>query len=177
MGWDSGFEGLTDASTFLGGLSFTLSNRTSLAWALTAGDFGRGAGDIYMNSIVLRHRVTDRLTYVLQHDLGDNSNLGAGDNEWYGINQYLLYDINPCWAAGLRFEWFRDDDGTRVVAGNAGDYYALTAGLNWRPNANVTFRPEIRYDNFDGIVGGALPFNQGRDDEQFSGGFDVIVTY
>jgi len=177
MGWDTGFEGLDDASTFLGGLSFAISNRTSLTWALTAGDFGRGAGDIYMNSFILQHQVTDRLTYILQHDLGDNSDLGAGDNEWYGINQYLLYDINDCWGAGLRFEWFRDDDGTRVVAGNAGDYYALTAGLNWKPNANVIFRPEIRYDNYDGIAGNAWPFNEGQDDEQFSGGFDVIVTY
>jgi len=120
---------------------------------------------------------TDRLTYILQHDLGDNSNLGAGDNEWYGLNQYLLYEINERWAAGMRFEWFRDDDGTRVVAGNDGNYYGLTAGVNWKPHANVTFRPEIRYDWFEGNVGGGQPFNEGRDNEQFSGGFDLIVTF
>jgi hypothetical protein len=77
----------------------------------------------------------------------------------------------------LRFEWFRDDDGTRVV-GNAGHYYGLTAGLNYRPHANVVIRPEIRGDWYDGpLTSGVAPFNEGRSTEQFSGGCDVIVTF
>ena len=32
---------------------------------------------------------------------------------WYGVDQYLYYTINDCWKAGGRFEWFRDEDGTR----------------------------------------------------------------
>ena len=177
MGWDSGFENNNDASTFLGGLSFQLTERASLTWAVTAGDFGAGSGDVYMNSLVFDYALTDRLTYIFQHDLGNNSNLGAGDNEWYGINQYLLYQINDCWGAGLRFEWLRDDDGTRVIGGNDGDYYEVTAGLNYRPHANVVIRPELRYDSYEGALGGGQPFNESRNNTQFSGGFDVIFTF
>ncbi|MBN2473561.1 MAG: porin [Pirellulales bacterium] len=182
MGWDSGWENLNDASTFLGGVSFALSDRTSLTWALTSGDFGAGKnglseGDIYMNSIVLEHQLTQRLSYILQHDLGVNSNLPGGDNEWYGVNQYLVYQLNDRWAGGLRFEWFRDDNGARVIQGNAGDYYELTAGLNYKPHANVMLRPEIRFDWYDGGVGGGRPFGNGTRNEQFSGGFDCIVTF
>ncbi|HYW80559.1 MAG TPA: porin [Thermoguttaceae bacterium] len=176
MGWDSGFENLNEGSTFLGGVSTELTDNATLTWAFTAGRFGDGSfgadGDVYMNSLVFELALTDRLTYILQHDLGDNSDLGAGDNEWYGINQYLQFELNDCWATGLRFEWFRDDDGTRV--GDAGSYYEVTAGLNYRPCEHLVVRPEIRGDWFDGV---AKPFNNGHSDEQFSGGFDVIWSF
>jgi len=193
MGGDSGFENFNDASTFLGGLSFALSDRMSLTWALTAGDFGAGrngrvdgatlaAGDIYMNSIVLECRLSDDLTYILQHDLGENSNIAGGATSWYGINQYLQYQLNDFWAAGMRFEWFRDDDGARIIhpgyaAGNSGDYYEVTAGLNYRPHANVVVRPEMRYDWFEGSTANGHPFDGDRFDEQWSGGLDVILTF
>ena len=172
MGWDSGWENRNDASTFLGGVSLALTDNATLTWAVNSGNFGTAAGDIYMNSIVLELALTDDLTYLLQHDLGNNSGLGANNNEWYGINQYLQYEINDRWAAGMRFEWFRDDDGARV--GNVGNYYELTAGLNFRPQENLIIRPEIRGDWFDGV---GNPFANGNNDEQLSGGFDVIWTF
>jgi hypothetical protein len=138
---------------------------------------------VYMNSIVFEYAVTENFTYILQHDLGTVSGLGATPAQWYGINQYFQYQLNDCWAAGMRVEWFRDDDGQRVVVndagvGNAGDYYAVTWGLNYKPHANVVIRPELRYDWYNGnFASGGQPFNDGADDEQFSGGFDFIVTY
>lgn len=182
MGWDSGWENLNDASTFLGGISLTLSEAATLTWTVSFGNMGTGLGDVYFNSIVLELTLTEKLTYILQHDLGDNSGLGVGDNEWYGINQHLIYEINDCWAAGLRIEWFRDDDGARVFdsMGNtfAGDFFEITLGLNHWPHANVLLRPEIRWDWYDGIAApGAQPFNSGQDTAQFSGGFDLIVTF
>ena len=186
MGWDSGFENNNDASTFLGGLTTELCDGVTAVWAVTAGDWGTpggvDAGDIFMNSICLELALTDNLTYIFQHDLGVNSGLGAGNSEWYGINQYFLYKINECWGAGMRFEWFNDEDGARVVlpTGGAigdGSYYNVTAGLNWSPCESVMIRPEIRYDSFDGTVTGTAPFNNGADINQFSGGFDVIYTF
>jgi len=54
----------------------------------------------------------------------------------------------------------------------------MTWGVNYRPHANVVIRPEIRYDWFaDGVVGGQLPFNDGKASDQFSGGFDVVFTF
>ena len=181
QGWDTGFDNTPNANTFLGGVSVPLGEFVTATWACTTGDFGDGAGDIYMNSLVMELTLAENLTYIFQHDLGDNSGLGAGDNQWYGINQYLQYQINERWAAGMRVEWFRDDDGNRIGFGQRpaeGNYYALTAGLNWKPHANVTLRPELRYDWFDGTAAaGNLPFNGGNSSDQFSGGFDAIFTF
>jgi hypothetical protein len=182
-GWDSGWENLNDSDTFLGGVNLTLSEKASLVWAVNTGNWGSGqfgnSGDIYMNSFVFSYKLSDNLTYVLQHDLGKNTNLADGDKLWYGFNQYLLYKMNDCWSAGARFEWFKDQDGARVVPGNSGDYCEITLGLNYKPHANLLLRPEIRWDWYDGEVAAvdAHPFNRGQSDSQFTGGFDLIFTF
>ncbi|MCE5301710.1 MAG: porin [Planctomycetaceae bacterium] len=187
-GWDEGWQGADSGSMFLGGVTFTFSERTSLTWATTAGRIGTGRtfddgtigadGDVYMNSLVFTWKLTDKLTYVLQHDLGTNYNIGDADAQWYGLSNYLLYKLNDCWGVGGRFEWFQDPQGARVVAGNDGNYYELTAGLNYKPHANVTLRPEIRYDWYNGSIGpNGRPFNDGSSNTQLSGGFDFIFTF
>ena len=75
--------------------------------------------------------------------------------------------------AGMRFEWFRDESGTRVggsaFRGNpnqgpfAGNFYSLTAGLNYLPHPNVLIRPEIRSDWFSG---NRNPYNDGENSSQ-----------
>jgi hypothetical protein len=181
-GWDSGWANRNAADNFLGGINLTLSERATFAWSVLAGNWGSGqfgnAGDIYMNSFLLNYKLSDNWTYVFQHDLGNNTNIAPGSTQWYGIDQYLLYKINDCWSAGGRLEWFRDNNGARVVTGNAGNYYEATLGVNYKPHANVLLRPEIRYDWFDGAVAGPnRPFNNGASLSQFSGGFDFIVTF
>lgn len=187
-GWDEGFEGRDGGSMFLGGVSFNLSEKTTLAWYVSAGKLGNGtafagaaSGDLYYNCIILTHKLTDRWTYVFEHDLGTNYNVDPNssvDNQWYEINNYLMYKLNDCWSLGGRFEWFQDPQGARVVAGDRGNYFSLTAGINWRPHANVTIRPEIRYDWFDGTAGpNGLPFNDGTSSSQLAGGFDAIFTF
>jgi hypothetical protein len=145
--------------------------------------------------------VTDKWTYVLQHDNGwqdasvaiPGAGVAGQDAEWYGVNQYLFYTINDCWKAGVRAEWFRDDDGVRVAgvrptsqdgldAGNtvatpggyAGNFYEISLGLNWTPHANLNIRPEIRYDWYDGI---GNPFGDGNNQSQWVGGFDAYVLW
>ena len=174
-GWDTGFDDGGDQSMFLGGISTELNDNLAVAWMLTAGDFGTGNGDLYMNSFVVTAQLTDNVQYIFQHDLGDQSGEGNA-NEWYSINQYLLYTVNDCWGFGGRFEWFRDDDGVRVNNGTVGNYYAATVGANYKPHANVIVRPELRYDWAD-VEAGAQPFDSGAEDEQFSGGIDVIFTF
>ena len=94
------------------------------------------------------------------------------------MNQYFFYKMSNCWGFGGRFEWFRDDDGVRVVPGNAGNYFEMASGMNWKPHANVMVRPELRYDWYQGVVGvNGNPFNNGTATSQFSGGCDVIFTF
>lgn len=200
-GWDA-IDRLQDNWGFVGGLLWNDNDGTSVALtgissnepnpaaAIGGGDFTTRS----MYSLVVSKDLNECWTYVFQHDLAvqnrANPNVPVGQPltaEWYGINQYLFYTINDCWKAGTRFEWFRDDDGVRVsgvrpgnpnVGSFAGNFYAITAGLNWTPTTNLVVRPEIRYDWYEsGNFGGALPYNDGSDADQFLAAFDVIYLW
>ena len=194
-GWDAG-DNSNSANTFLGGFDWTsCDGRTTFAYMVTAGDWGNGvavelggadgtatSGDIYMHSLVLTRKIGCNTTYIIQSDYGANKvkdpNQTGGPtrfvtDEWYGVNQYLIYDINCCWSAGLRAEWFRDADGARL-GNSSDDYYAVTAGLNWKPRANVNVRPEIRYD---WVEGGSTPYAGGVEDNLGTAAVDVVFTF
>ncbi|MGR9015158.1 MAG: porin [Gammaproteobacteria bacterium] len=154
-GWDSFFQ---EPANFLGGVTFTTDNqKTSLAFSMITGDVAKlDKHNRTMYSVVLSHDITDTLHYKLQHDLGiEEKSAAANSAKWYGINQYLTYDINDKMGAGLRLEWFRDEDGARVAAigngntmpGGQNHYLAATAGLNYSPISWLTLRPEVRYDH------------------------------
>jgi len=92
-------------------------------------------------------------------------------------------------------EWFRDRDGVRVTGlgvGNQnqgqpqapphfmGDFYEITAGLNWTPTDRVTVRPEARWDWFDSDLPtrpGTRPYDAGDRGGQFLFGCDLIYTF
>ncbi|MDO9170061.1 MAG: porin [Methylobacter sp.] len=154
-GWDSFFQ---EPANFLGGATFTTDNeKTSLAFSVITGDVEKlDKHNRTMYSVVLSHDITDTLHYKLQHDLGiEEKSTSADAAKWYGINQYLTYDISDKLGAGLRLEWFRDEDGARVGAigngnmmpGGKNHYLAATAGLNYSPISWLTLRPEVRYDH------------------------------
>jgi hypothetical protein len=203
-GWDN-FEDVYDEMSFLGGVTFTSSdNNSKLALALHTGDEEITPGTVNPHdqrtvySVVYSAILTDRITWVAQHDHGWQENsLGSGDTaEWYGLNQYLYYKINCCWSLGTRLEWFRDDDGVRVApagdfpalgvsnnptsaGGFEGNFWALTAGLNYKPTGNLIVRPELRYDWYDGRTNAAGndPFDDGGKDHQWLAAFDVVYLY
>lgn len=198
------WEDPTNTFDFMGGLKYTSWNkRTSLAYAVSVGHqmtpfADDGQANRFASSLVWKHKFTERFEYILQHNLGveDGTAPGGGQAEWYGINQYFLYSLTRKLTAGARFEWLRDAHGTRVWGvgnmpwaagrawdgiGYAGDFYALTAGLQWRPTPNWVLRPEVRWDWYDGpesvVPGLALPFNAGNSRDQVAFGIDAILTY
>jgi hypothetical protein len=190
-GWDSWWSNYLSASTFMGGLTWTPANDTSLTYHVTAGDFGDGtakngassnAGQIYAHAIVLTYQFSDRAEYVLENTFGSNTGIGANNNQWYSFTGYLSYDLNDCWSAGARIEWFRDEDGQRVDMNGAGpgSFYEATFGLNWKPHSNIRIRPELRWDWFDGQ---GRPFDSrdggmtGTAVNQFTGGLDVVLIF
>jgi hypothetical protein len=193
------FEDNNDRLNFQGGVMWTsCDERTSLSYALDIGqnDFLPelfGLEDEYIHSIVFKYQLNPRMLYVLQHDLGAANGVnGYQDAEWYSIGQYLLYTLNEKWSAGGRLEWFRDDDGTRVLGlgnlpargwgaapGFNGAFTSLTLGLNWKPRINVLVRPEIRWDWYDGSrnLMGELPFDGGNRSDQFTAAIDAVVMF
>lgn len=60
---------------------------------------------------VVRHQFNDKLSYGSQYTVGYEANgsfATPGQNaEWYGTEQVLVYQINPKWSAGVRYEWVR----------------------------------------------------------------------
>ena len=152
----------------LPGITPTNANRTRYSW-------------------IVDWQPDDQWEYVFHQWFGSQANGTASGATayWYGIDQYLYYRISDCWRSGLRFEWFRDQDGTRVGLNRpsnpnkppfVGSFYSLSAGLNWTPSANFTLRPEIRADWFDGnqAIG---PYDDGRQNHQFLLGFDAIYLF
>ncbi|MEM9644364.1 MAG: porin, partial [Planctomycetota bacterium] len=112
LGWDSGFDDNGDA--FLGGASAALTDDLTLTYATTFGRFGANPLGTpeqgYMHSIVADYAVSDNLQYIFQSDLLDSDDgAGATVRETFGINQYLIYNVNDCWAAGARFEWYNQE--------------------------------------------------------------------
>ncbi len=193
-GWMQ-FEDNNGNLDFMGGIKWhSRNNRVSLAYALDTGPQDpEGQQDRFVSSLVARLKVTPKLQYILVQNYGyENNALPNGeDGEWYGACQYFLYTINRCWQAGLRTEWLRDDDGVRVAGpgnipgvraysgrGFAGNFYEISAGLNWRPHANFLLRPEVRWDWYDGEAGPTgLPFDSGTSDNQLLFAMDLIITY
>lgn len=186
---------------FQGGLMWTSQNqRFSAAYAFDLGrnNFLPGMFHLqeeYLHSIVLKSQLTERMLYVIQSDYGyANAEAGFEDADWYGINQQLLYTLGDKWSAGARVEWFRDDDGTRVLGlgnldaqgwggapGYQGSFTSLTLGLNWKPKANILVRPELRWDWYNGAANPngtyPLPFDDGNSSSQCTLATDIVVMF
>jgi len=201
FGWNS-FDSARDQWGILAGLAWTSTDRcTSLSWVMHSGDDGPpgvyhpayleaslNPSRIAVSSLVFSRQITRRFKYVLQHDyaMHQSAPVGGRDAEWYGINQYLFCDLDEYWSCGMRMEWFRDEDRTRIVpvpgpTASGGNYWALTFGANWKPRNNLLFRPELRWDWSDMEsdpplpVGG--PYDSFTDSKQFTAAFDFIVRF
>ena len=195
-GWDA-LDRVSDDLGFIGKVRW--DSRSSDVWssfAITTGkEYNNGGGLPIADDFTNRTRyswlvslpVTCRMEYVFHHWLGfqQRGALDGGQADWYGIDQYLFYKINECWKTGLRFEWFRDEEGTRVGLNRpsnpndppfVGNFFSLSLGVNWSPTYNFMLRPEVRYDWYDGNAA-RLPFNDGADDDQFMLGLDAILLF
>lgn len=170
-GWDTGFDQNGNGSSFLGGFSTSLSEDMSLTYITTFGDLGARGSDAYHHSVVLDTTLTERLNWVVAHDLLRVDSTGE-DN--VSLVNYLFYTCNDRLSFGSRNEWWKGDNvtgyapfgGTFPAAGGSSSYYESTVGMNYRINPNTVIRPEFRYD-----------YSPGLDYEQESVAMDVVVTF
>lgn len=184
-GWDT-WEDNNNNLAFLGGVDWTSANgQTQIGYLFHAGNEHdepphRGDSTRYMASLLLTHHISSRLTYVMQYDHAYEQNaVGANldqDAAWYGLANYWFYEFNECYTGGLRFEWFRDRDGTRVVEGLGGSFFNVTLGLNWQPTPRLLVRPEFRVDWVDNGPN-LRPFDDGTERNQILLATDVIWTF
>jgi hypothetical protein len=199
-GWQM-FEDPTDSWNYLGGGKWASDDKKStLSLMVDAGDQTgfTGLRSRYSCYIVYTNQLTKKLLYASQYDVGQEVNgsvVTPGQNaNWYGLEQVLIYKLNEKWSAGVRYEWVRDEEGSRIAGvgnllgtdkgwdgqpGFAGSFHDVTLGLNYRPNANFVFRPEVRWDAYDGPQNpaGQLPYGDYTRSSQFTFAIDMIVTF
>ncbi|HKF42472.1 MAG TPA: outer membrane beta-barrel protein [Thermoanaerobaculia bacterium] len=100
------------------------------------------------------------------------------DADWYALAANLFYSVNERWRPGFRFEWFRDDEGTRTAVlgrpGFAASFYDATLGATWKPWGSLSLRPEIR---FDWVTGSARPFDDQTARSQLTAAVDAIWRF
>lgn len=186
-GWDGSWDQQLGNWAGIAGATWTSNDKnTSLNVSGTYGGRSEISDDAWaMYSIVLKQNFGEKTHLVLQHDHGFADKVmvpagGLANAEWYGINTHLYYDIQDDLVAGIRGEWFRDQNGVRVcsparTAANCapGTYYAVTAGVTWKPKTWLNVRPNVRYDWAEDVD----PFDAGNKGEQFLFSTDVTVTF
>lgn len=183
-GWDGSFQHHLENWGFVGGINLSSPHTgSSLAITGTHGSLSETpAIDVNLYSAVLNQDIGEHWHVTLQHDYGwTNGMAGIDGTEWYGVVGYLRHDLSKQLALGVRLEWFRDDDGSRVSfpartpsqPGHAANYYAATVGANWKPWPWLNIRPSARYDFSDGWSA----FDSGQSNRQLLVSADVVLLF
>ncbi len=203
-GWN-GSETVNNDWSFVAGITLdSYDQRFSLAAMVMTGkqDIGlygmhRYAWDDYpMDSdwvtvfnLQAKWRITRCLTYAVDFVAGTGKRDQAPDwnaetANWFGLSNYLFYQINDCWAVGTRFEWFNDPQDTMIIgtdSGNEANYFAWTVGAKWTPLSWLTVRPEFRWDysDYKQTYNGKTyrAYDHGDDCSQFTFGVDAIIRF
>ncbi len=183
-GWDNLSDSSDGNLSFLGGVTYAPNDDTTAVFSLITGNEGTGRNQTGYSAVVT-HAFSDDFTYVLQHDLGRVASADSGSGaQWYSIANYFIEKITDKISIGERVEWFRDDDGARVVGLRSGaggvpaNYFEVSLGANVEVLSNLMFRPEIRFDYQDLIKGGKnKAFNGGLDSSQVVSSANLILSF
>ncbi len=192
------FDGQSDTFHVLTGFAYHPEHKKySLTFGIMAGGTEDGIlpveGPRTYFSTVFTWNISEKFQSVTQWDAGwqQNFDLQGNTADFWSVTQYLFYTINPCWKAGLRYDLFVDDQGTRLgglrfgglpggnplplPSGNAGTVQAISVGLNYTPTTNFRLRPELRWDWYGGE---ALPlFDDRAKNSQFTAAIDMVVLF
>jgi hypothetical protein len=183
-GWDNLSDSADGNLSFLGGATYTVSDATTAVLSVISGNEGTGRNQTAYSAVVT-HALSDSLSYVFQHDLGVvEEGMGSPAAQWYSVNNYLIQKIDDDISVGARLEWFRDDDGVRVVGVRSGaggvpaNYYQLTLGANIKVTDYLMVRPEVRYDYQELIKGATTKaFDNGTESSQFLTAANLIASF
>jgi hypothetical protein len=191
-GWND-FDASNGKVGCFGGMAWNSEDgKTTLTLESTMGNNqapGVTSTRAYFN-VVLTRKLGDKWQYAFEGNYATETHESLATHptalgKFYDLANYMFYTINDCWKVGLRYEYFSDEDGVvlTTTADGAptvpGHYSDLGLGLNWKPNATLTVRSEIRWDWADGspFAAGAHPFDEGKKDQQFLLGTDAIVRF
>ncbi len=176
-GWDN-FIANGESGNYLGGVSWTNDAATdTVSMSIISGATNnQGIDQRTLTSLIVSHSFTNKLRYVFQHDFAYQFQGSQYKKNvyWYSLGHYLFFDLTDSITIGLRGEWFRDDNGTRLNIGIPGSYYEVTAGINWKPNNWFSVRPELRYDQAHSAINSYMNHQA---QNQIEVAMDVIVSF
>ena len=191
-GWNQSIQDANGVLDFLGRVTFTPTDKTSIIFVITEGpEYPTGFGDNLPKGdkhhwwtaldLVVTQKITDKLSLGLGIDYVYASQipgLTGGGKSWGGVAGYVSYAIDPRFTLNTRLEWYNDSaNGFSNGAPVSANYYEVTAGVAIKPFPNHKvlskwlFRPEIRYDHSDQPV-----FNNG-DRNNWTCSMDALFTF
>ena len=192
LGWNQSLRDANHALDFLGRVTFTPSDKTTVIFVMTEGpEFPIGVGHNLSPGdsanwwtaldLVITQKVNDKLSLGLGTDYVETPKIpGLQDKakQWGGVAGYASYTLDPHLTLNARLEWYKDAAGGFSTAAPVGaNYYEITGGLAIKPFpkdknlSGLLFRPEIRYDHSDRSV-----FSTGERD-QLTFSMDALVTF
>ena len=199
-GWDNWEDDVENELSIMAGLSFDFED-SSIGLNVHTGpdhlaidNFGNPTvNEVTIVTMTLARQLTEKTRWTLDADLGHGDAMtassvtgGLSGARWYGITNTMIHDFGPKLSMGMRVEWFRDQDNSRILPGafssqvSGGNYVNVTMGANYRHSDRWTFRPEARWDwsdtkSTDLSVPGA--FGDFSENDQFTLSLDAIFTY
>ena len=191
-GWNQSTRDANDALDFLGRVTFTPNDKTSIIFVMTEGpEFPIGVGHNLPPGdngnwwtaldLVITHKITDTLSLGLGFDYVETPHipgLTGGAKQWGGVAGYGSYAFDPHFTLNTRLEWYEDAaDGFSTGAPVSANYYEATVGVAIKPFpkdkilSNLLIRPEVRYDYSD------QPVFASGDHNQLTFSVDVIFKF
>jgi hypothetical protein len=191
-GWNQSIKDANGTLDFLGRITFTPSDKTSIVFVMTEGpefptgfghDLPKGDSSHWWTALdlVATQKITDKLSLGLGVDYVYASQipgLTGGGKQWGGVAGYASYAFDPHFTLNTRLEWYKDAaKGFSTGASVRANYYEATVGVAIKPfpKDNILskwlLRPEIRYDHADHSV-----FNSG-DRNQWTFSADALFTF
>jgi len=191
-GWNQSVKDANGALDFLGRITFTPSDKTSITFVMTEGpEFPTGFGHNLPRGddhdswtaldLVATQKITEKLSLGLGIDYVDAPHIPAlpdGAKQWGGVAGYVSYAIDPHFTLNTRLEWYRDAaDGFSTGAPISANYYEATVGVAIKPFPKDKFlskwllRPEVRYDRSN------QPLFDSSDKHQLTFSADTLFTF
>lgn len=170
-GWDQSLNDNNSSVSFLGRLDWNPSARFNIHVGTIWGQEGDNCdcscpsndSARFLIDLVSTYAVTERFSLGMEALYGragraDANNASA---EWYGVAGYASYQLARSCQLNGRLEYFRDQDGTRLLTGQDLEVASATIGLSITPFpesrslSGMRVQPEVRYDHattpeFDG---------------------------
>ena len=126
---------------------------------------GAASGDLYYNCFIVTYKLSEKWTYIFEHDLGINYNVNPRDGRRQPVVRVeQLSDLQDqrLLVVGRTVRVVPGPARRPRVGRQPRQLLRLDGGVNYKPHANITIRPELRYDWFDSFAGTtAQPFNNG----------------